>query len=264
MQKKTAPIGVMDSGVGGLSVVTALRQILPYEDILYFGDTANCPYGNKTREQLLNLSGNMLAYLTRRGVKCVALACNTTSSLAPILRERVDVPIITIAESAADTVTQAKLKRVGVIATVFTVGSGIYDRCIREASPDTAVDSVGSPNLAALVENAATTDAQFDAEIRACMDELLLRAPVEDVILGCTHYPLVLDRFRACYPALRFHDPAPQQAKRVLRYLTENEIANEPHRAKLTVFTTGDPEVFREKCEAYGYGETYDMEFLKV
>lgn len=264
MAKRSNPIGVTDSGVGGLSVVSALRRRLPQEDILYYGDTANCPYGNKTREQLLELSSHMLRFLQERQVKCVALACNTTSSLADVLRSRFDLPIITVAECAAGAVKDAGLDSVGLIATVYTVASGIYDRCIRAVCPATEVVGVGSRNLAALVEDPATTTEQIDDEIRRCLDEMLARRQVKDVILGCTHYPLVLDRFQACYPGIRFLDPAPRQARTVDAFLEEHDLKNETRRARLTVYTTGDPQVFRNLCTEQGFGDTYEMEFHKI
>lgn len=258
-----SPIGVADSGVGGLSVVRALRSELPHEDILYFGDTANCPYGNKTEEHLLMLSGNMLSFLEKRNAKCIALACNTTSALAPQLRMRIKTPIITIAECAANAVSELDVSAVGVIATKFTIAGGIYNRCIQCAAPGVAVYGIGSANLASLVERGAP-DAEIDSEIRLCMDQLLKNAPLKDVILGCTHYPLVMDRFQACYPELNFIDPAPQQAIALRKHLQAENLLAKPHRAKLTIFTTGDTEAFRAVCKENGFDDTYDMEFFHI
>ena len=139
--ERNAPIGVMDSGIGGLSVVAALMQILPTENIIYFGDTANCPYGNKSNEELLRLSGNMLRFLESRGIKCLALACNTTSALADILRAQFQVPIITVAECAADAIGGMSISDVGLIATVSTARSGIYEKRIHAIAPNTRVYS---------------------------------------------------------------------------------------------------------------------------
>ena len=258
-----APIGVADSGVGGLSVVRALRRELPHEDILYFGDTANCPYGNKTEEHLLMLSGNMLSFLEKRNAKCIALACNTTSALAPQLRMRIKTPIITIAECAANAVAELDVSAVGVIATKFTIAGGIYNRCIHSAAPGVAVHGIGSANLASLVERSANS-AEIDSEIKFCMEELLSKAPLKDVILGCTHYPLVLDRFKACYPELNFIDPAPQQAIALRKHLQSKNLLAKPHRAKLTIFTSGDTEAFQAVCKENKFDDTYDMEFFHI
>lgn len=263
MLQKYAPIGVMDSGVGGLSVVKALQKVLPHEDIIYFGDTANCPYGNKSRQELLSLSGNMLTFLQEKGVKCVALACNTTSALAPVLREKYHTPIITVAECAADAIGRLALDAVGLIATVATVNGGIYERGIQAVSPDTKVYSVGSPNLAALVES-GSENAQIEGEISSCVDVLLREAEIQHVILGCTHYPLVKNAFSQLYPNLEFIDPAPYQAEHVKAFLQNNDLQNDAHKAQLSIYTTGETESFLQFCQKIGLDENYNIEAHKV
>ena len=173
MMQHNAPIGVVDSGMGGLSVVLALSQSLPYEDIVYYGDTANCPYGNKSSQELIQLSSNMLRFLETKGVKCVALACNTTSALADTLRTKCSLPIITVAECAADAIGGLGLSSVGLIATVSTVNSGIYEKRIHAVDPTVRVYSQGSVNLARLVEENHESTDLVDAEIKACMQQLL-------------------------------------------------------------------------------------------
>ena len=264
MMQKNAPIGVMDSGVGGLSVVLSLQKILPHEDIIYYGDTANCPYGNKSRQELLSLSRHMLTFLENRGVKCVALACNTTSALADVLRPDYTAPIITVAECAADAIGRMGLKSIGLVATVSTVNSGIYETRIHAEDPDVKVYSQGSVHLARLVEeNHRATDA-VDAEIQTCMQQLLAKGEMQDVILGCTHYPLVKDRFRIACPDLHFIDPAPHQAAYIRDFLQKENIENEVHKPYLTVYTTGDPQVFAKVCKENGLSEHYDAEFLHI
>ncbi len=262
MLKSLAPIGVMDSGLGGLSVVMALQKLLPQEDILYFGDTANCPYGNKSREELLRLSSDMLRYLEGHHVKCVALACNTTSSLADELREVFHTPIITVAESAADAIARQNLTEVGLIATVSTVNSGIYPRRIAAVSPNCKVYSVGSVHLARLVETGVRQE--IEREIRSCMDSLLGEHPVNQVILGCTHYPLVLDIFQKHYPQVEFIDPAPYQALCVKTALTNAKMTANHEKAKLTICTTGDVDSFRRVCEETGLERFYEITYQYI
>jgi len=264
MMQTNAPIGVMDSGVGGLSVVKALQSVLPHEDIIYFGDTANCPYGNKSREELLCLSGNMLAFLQEMGVKCVALACNTTSSLAPILREKYNTPIITVAECASDAIGKLALDKVGLIATVGTVNGGIYKKRIHAVSPATSVHSVGSEHLATLVEEKDADPAAVEHEISACMDTLLSENALEYVILGCTHYPLVKDTFQKLYPALNFIDPAPYQAECVRTFLQENNLICDAKKSSLTIYTTGEPSAFLQFCKKIGLNQNYEISAYKV
>lgn len=264
MMVKQAPIGVMDSGVGGLSVVLALQKLLPWEDIIYYGDTANCPYGNKTKEQLLKLSGNMLSFLQNNRVKCVALACNTTSALADILRPNFTVPIITVAECAADAIGRMGLSSVGLIATVSTVNSGIYAQRIHAIDKTVLVPSHGSVHLARLVEENHPTHEAVDAEIKSCMDTLLSKENTDHVILGCTHYPLVRDRFEALYPQISFLDPAPYQADYVKSFLAKEDALNSCHKPSLTIYTTGDKKTFEDICSSNGLADHYNTGYFHI
>lgn len=264
MTQATAPIGVMDSGMGGLSVVRSLQNILPYEDIVYYGDTANCPYGNKSRNELLGFSRHMLSFLQENGVKCVALACNTTSSLADILRPEYAMPIITVSECGADAFGRMGINDIGLIATVATVDSGIYEKRICAVNPNAKVIGEGSVHLARLVEeNHPTTDA-VDTEIKECMERLLAKGDVSHVILGCTHYPLVADRFKAACPHIEFVDPAPHQVACIKEFLAENNALNQNHKPKLTVYTSGDTAGFKDMCSKTGLCDHYDAEFIHV
>ena len=189
MLNKSNPIGVMDSGIGGLTVVRELQRILPGEDIIYFGDSANCPYGNKTADQIFELSCHMLQFLGSNGVKCTAVACNTISTMAERLRPCFDFRIISIVEEAAKYVIREKLSSVGLIGTEFTVASGKYAELIHQGNPDCHVVGKGSPLLAALVDRGDFNQHDINLEITTQVDNILSREKVNDLILGCTHYP---------------------------------------------------------------------------
>ena len=191
MLDKSNPIGVMDSGIGGLTVVRELQRILPGEDIIYFGDSANCPYGNKTADQIFELSCHMLQFLGSNGVKCTAVACNTISTMAERLRPCFDFRIISIVEEAAKYVIREKLSSVGLIGTEFTVASGKYAELIHQGNPDCHVVGKGSPLLAALVDRGDFNQHDINLEITTQVDNILSREKVNDLILGCTHYPLL-------------------------------------------------------------------------
>ena len=190
------PIGVMDSGIGGLTVVRELQRILPGEDIIYFGDSANCPYGNKTSDQIFELSSHMLQFLGDNGVKCTAIACNTISTMADRLRPCFDYKIVSIVEEAAKYVLREHLKSVGLIATEFTVASGKYAELIHEGDPECKVVGKGSPLLAALVDRGDFNQHDINTEIRTQVDNILAREKVENLILGCTHYPIISETIR--------------------------------------------------------------------
>lgn len=243
--QNSAPIGVMDSGVGGLTVVRQLQSILPGEDILYYGDSANCPYGNRTPENIEQLSRKTLDFLAGKGVKAVAIACNTISALVENLKPHYDFPVLGIIAPAARAVAEAGLEAVGLVATEFTVTSGNYDKLIHALRPQTEVVAKGSPSLAALVDSGAFDDDAIDAEIREQVGDILSRRAVSHLILGCTHYPIVEENFRRCFPALRLIDPAREEAAALLRDLTARNLLNPAARGRFSIYTSGDPAVYR-------------------
>ena len=252
MKENERPIGVLDSGVGGLTVVRRIQALLPNEDILYFGDSANVPYGNKSEDEIYALTVKMLRFLAEKQVKCIAIACNTISTLIGRLRVGEPCPLINIIDAGSDYVARQRLARVGLIATEFTVRKGAYDERIRRLSPACEVVAKGSPRLAALIDKGDFDDEAINAEIRQQVDSILSRAPVEHLLLACTHFPIVEENFRACYPQLTLIDPAEEEARFMDRLLNEYGWHNGEKRGALSIFTTGDPAVYASVAERLG------------
>ncbi len=252
MQTNNSPIGVLDSGIGGLTVVRELQQLLPGEDIVYFGDSANCPYGNRSREEILALSRRMLRFLGSRSVKAVAIACNTISALADVLSQEFDFPIIGIIAPTAALVAREGLSDVGLFATEFTIASGGYERLIHALDPSVEVVGKGSPLLAELVDSGKFDKDAIDAEITRQIGNILSRAPVRHIILGCTHYPIVIDSFRRLYPGVEFINPAVEQARAVGSHLAENGGLSSKEKGTVSLFTSGSPEVFADTASRLG------------
>ncbi len=188
------PIGIFDSGVGGLTVLRAVRQRLPRESVVYLGDTARVPYGTKSRATIERYAIEDAAFLVEKGVKMIVVACNTASAMArESLRREFDVPFLTVlgpgARAAARTTRSG---RVGVIATEATIGSGAYERAIHEACGERAVEvfSRACPLFVPLVEE-GETDSQV---ARLLADQYLAplrEQQIDTLVLGCTHYPLL-------------------------------------------------------------------------
>lgn len=243
---KTAPIGVTDSGVGGLTVVRRLQELLPGEDIVYFGDSANCPYGNRSREELTALFSRNVEFLKAKGVKAVVVACNTTSALLDSLQRDFGVPMLTIIAPAARAVQRCGAKRVGLIATEFTVASGSYERQIHALCPETEVIAAGSPNLAGLIDRGETDGEAVDAEIAVRVGDVLRRGAVSHLILGCTHYPIVEGRFRACFPQLELIDPAREEAAAAAAALGAADLVNPAAKGRFTIYTSGETAVYEK------------------
>lgn len=187
-------VGVFDSGVGGLTVVRALRRALPGADIVYLGDTARVPYGSKSPRTIERYSLACQRFLLDRQVGLVLVACNTASATAlPALREASAVPVIGAVEpGAATALATTRNRRIGVIGTLGTIRSGAYERALAALAPDVAVSTLACPLLVPLAEEGWTDDEIAEAVARRYLARLLERDPALDtLVLGCTHYPLL-------------------------------------------------------------------------
>ncbi|MDD3223025.1 MAG: glutamate racemase [Clostridia bacterium] len=187
-----APIGVFDSGVGGLTVVREMIRQLPSENIVYFGDTARVPYGTKSRDTIISYSEQIVNFLMTKQVKAIVVACNTATSYAlDVLKEKIDIPIIGVVRPGALTaVNTTRNGKVGVIATEGTVGSGIYPEVIREYNPDIQVIQKACPLLVSFVEEGWTDDPVTDEVARRYLRSVQ-NSGVDTLVLGCTHFPLL-------------------------------------------------------------------------
>ncbi len=194
MNNKNAPIGVFDSGLGGLTAVRALRRLLPQEDIIYFGDTGRVPYGTRGVNTIIQYAKQDIAFLLSRNVKYVMAACGTVSSTLPQqFSDAMPVPYIGVVHSAAKAAVAAtRTGRIGVIGTPATIKSESYNRAISALLPDAAITATGCPLFVPLVENGyfgadnAVTKLVAQDYLRA-----VKAAEVDTLILGCTHYPLI-------------------------------------------------------------------------
>jgi glutamate racemase len=188
----SAPLGVFDSGLGGLTVVRALRAALPHEDIVYLGDTARVPYGTKGPATVTRYALTCANHLVARGVKAIVIACNTVSAVAPErLRVELDLPVLGVIEPGARAAADAtRVYKVGVLATAGTIASGAYPRAVSACS--TRVETYGSaaPLLVPLAEEGWTDGEVPRLAVRRYL-EPLARAGVDVIVLGCTHYPLL-------------------------------------------------------------------------
>jgi glutamate racemase len=221
------PIGVFDSGIGGLTVVAALRDILPAENIFYIGDTARVPYGGKSRRTVERYGIEIGGLLLAEHAKIIVVACNTASALAvPRMREMFKVPVQGVVQPGAAAAAKAtRNKAVGVIGTRATIASGAYEHAIKAIDPEIRVASAACPLLVPLIE-----EGMFDDEVT---DRMLARylAPLRDagvdtLVLGCTHYPLLRPAIaRAAGPGVTLVDSAENCALAVRDLLASSGLA---------------------------------------
>lgn len=189
---RNKPIGVFDSGVGGLTVVKALKKILPNEDIIYFGDTARVPYGSKSPETITQFALQDTKFLVARNVKMIIVACHSVSSVSlDDLRKGFDLPIIGVIEPGAKAAVRAtKNKRIGVIGTQATILSGAYERAIKKLSKEVEIVAKATPLFVPLAEEGWITNPITDAVARTYLAPLRAEN-IDTLLLGCTHYPLL-------------------------------------------------------------------------
>ena len=259
-----APIGIFDSGVGGYTVARALQKALPGEDIIYYGDGCNAPYGNRSKEDIVHLVRQILNFMASRQVKAVGIACNTISTLIDEFTGY-DFPIFSIVQAGADAVVSSGKGQAGVLSTMFTASTGAYAKLIHAADPNIAVFSQGSVNLAALVESGCAADEQIAAELHDSLGKLATAHPeLDTLVLGCTHYPLARDIIAREYPQFtNIIDPAMGQVEQLRACLAAHNAFN-PAGGSLRVFTSGECEKYETLAARLGMTLTGPVTGLHV
>lgn len=240
------PIGVFDSGLGGLTVVRALRRRLPHENVLYVGDTARVPYGTKSPETIRRYSLEIALFLMRHRVKMVVVACNTSSAWALSALKTLPIPVIgVIKPGARAAVARSKSKRIGVIGTPATVHSHAYRAAIRSHSPGAFVLENACPLFVPLVEEGLHDDA-VTATIAKRYLKPVLSKRIDTLVLGCTHYPLLKKTLQKVAGArVQLIDSADETAHDVEQTLSDNNLLNaQTRRGSLDCYVTDNAPSF--------------------
>ncbi|MFZ4638880.1 MAG: glutamate racemase [Nodosilinea sp.] len=219
-------IGIFDSGVGGLTVLSEIYRQLPNESVLYFGDTARLPYGSRSAEEILYFVRQILTWMADQQVKMVMMACNTSSALAlDIVQQEFPFPILGLIRPGAQAAALAS-KRIGVIATAATVNSNAYPNAIQELVPDCQVWQVGCPDFVSIVENNQVQDSYAHAVAQTYLKPLL-RAEVDTLIYGCTHYPHLAPVLKKILPpGTQYINPAISMVRAAARELDALGLRN--------------------------------------
>lgn len=243
------PIGVFDSGVGGLTVVKELMRLLPNENIVYFGDTARVPYGIKSKETIIRFSLENILFLLKQNVKTVVIACNTSSSAAlPLLKRHFKIPIVGVIGPGAKEATYAtRNKRIGVIATKATVNSHAYEREIKRLDSDIKVFNQACPLLVPLTEEGWARRKET-RDIASFYLKPMKNSGIDTLILGCTHYPLLKEVFRSILGnSVRLIDSARQVAYETKEILAiEGLLNNKRKQAKYIFYVSDELQQFKK------------------
>ena len=239
------PLGVFDSGVGGLTVAAALRRRLPGESLLYLGDTARLPYGTKSPETVRHCALNAVHFLVQQGIKLLVVACNTASAHAlTVLRKTYpDLPILGVVGAGARVAAQTSPSgRILVAATEGTCASGAFVRAITAQRTEAQVTQIPCPMFVALAEEGLADHPLADTTVAHYLAPRFATADAPDtLVLGCTHFPLLVPSLRRCLPpALRFVDCAVSVAEEVAQTLAQQGLASPPHQHGTTRFLVTD------------------------
>ena len=250
-----SPIGIFDSGIGGLTVLKEVRRDLPLENIVYFGDTARVPYGTKSKETITKFSIDNIHFLKNFNVKIVIVACNTASSLGlEAMKKNFSLPIVGVIEPGARAALSATRNgRVGVIGTKATIGSGAYETWLKQLDPKIKVYSQACPLFVPLVEEGWVEGDIVEDVARAYL-ESLKSFDIDTLILGCTHYPLLTQVIgKIMGDKVRLVNSAEETSKEAKRLLLEMHLLNEGAKKspQIRFYVSDEPEPFRSLGERF-------------
>lgn len=247
MSTETYPVGVFDSGVGGLSVVRALRQLLPAQPIHFLGDQAHVPYGPRTLDEVRGFSFALTRHLLAEGARLIVVACNTASAAAlyELRRAFPDTPFVGMEPAVKPAATHTRSGVVGVLATPATFQGALYASVVERFAQGVTLLQDTCPGLVQQIEAGAVQAPQTRAILEKAL-EPMLRQGIDTVVLGCTHYPFAIPVIEDIVgPQVQVIDPSPAVARQVQRLLAERGWLAVGAPAELRVETTGDPEAMQ-------------------
>lgn len=257
------PIGLFDSGVGGLTVLTSMQQVLPNENIIYIGDNCHCPYGDKTKEQLMTYTKVICDYFVSQNVKMIVLACNTTSAnvLAELQELYPQVPIVGVIHSTIHDFLARDKKSVLIIATHATIQSHKYQEIIHTYDDRIQTYELATPRLVPAIESG-----QYKSGMQDILKDYLSAYDdkVDSLILGCTHYPIVLDQIKEVFQGKEYISSSEAICQEVFSYLKIHHLMNDQPRKFAKIYTTGDVDEFRYSSEGFFDYQDLIVEHLEL
>ncbi len=253
-----APIGIYDSGLGGLSVWQQVRSLLPEESLLYLGDGKNCPYGSRSREEVARLADEAVACLVKQGCKLIVVACNTATAAAieELRVKYATMPIVGMEPAVKPACLRSKSRVVGVLATERSLDGELFRRTAARYGADIEVVTAAGKGFVELVEQNRESDDEAVACVARAMHEMLTRG-ADQIVLGCTHYPFLLEAMRKAAEGyeVEFVDSSPAVARRVVQLLDRFELRAEAgHRPEYRFETFAD-EAYRRRLEEKAFTE---------
>jgi|TARA_B110000037_G_scaffold189293_1_gene221417 glutamate racemase len=249
-----AALGIFDSGVGGLTVVRAVQDLMPGEDVIYLGDTARLPYGSKSPETIRRFADEDVAFLVGKGVKAIVVACNTATAHAlPALKERYCLPIIGVIEPGVEAaLTDRDAERIGIIATRGTIGSHAYQHALATKRTGLMIHGAATPLLVPLIEENWISEQVTKDVLKKYLDPLVEKG-IDTLMLACTHYPLLVPVLKELLPSdVRLVDSATTCAEDLRRMLSEKNLLSEKTEGgSLQIHLTDLSEQFEELAKRF-------------
>jgi len=246
---ESSPIGMFDSGLGGLTVFEKTAKLLPRESIIYLADTARVPYGGRSNSEILKINKEILDLMVGYGVKLVVIACGTSSAIAyPVMKDRYKIPMVGMIEGGAKLAAAAtKNKKIGVIATVGTINSLAYQTSIKALNKEAEVFGAACPLLVPLIEGGFAASRETESVLKEYLRPLMA-AKIDTLVLGCTHYPHLIKTIKGILgPGITIIDPADEAAKTARDILTRGKMTNTTNvPPKHRFIVTGSANNFRE------------------
>lgn len=262
------PIGIFDSGIGGLTVANAVSKLLPQEQIIYFGDTAHLPYGDKSKELIRSYAATITDFLLhQKKCKAVVIACNTASAAAyELLRDKYKdvVPVINVIDPMIEAViADDSIKKVGVIATKTTIASGVYAEKFSRRRPSLQYTELATPLLASMIEEGYYNDNISHAVLESYLSNETLNG-IDALVLACTHYPLIKNEISAYYKhSVKIFDSAEVVARK-LQWILEKESLASQKKAENDLFYVSDYTESFERTTNIFYGKEIHLELYNI
>lgn len=248
--KQNKPIGVYDSGVGGLTVFKELVDLLPSEKFIYFGDIKNLPYGEKSKEELIKIGKNIFDFFALKNVKAVVMACNTTSALLyDKVKNEYPFKIYPVIQTVAKDLANNSLNSLGVLATPATINSHAYKNQIMNYNPQITVFEQACPDWVKIVENKDFSFQNIEI-IKNDLEKMLMNNP-QKIVLGCTHYPYLIDILSEFAPKEMFINPAKKFAQLIMEDLKTNNLCIKNGTFQEEFYVSKNPQQFVEAAKMF-------------
>jgi glutamate racemase len=254
MKHPSGSIGIFDSGLGGLTILKALKEALPEEDFIYFGDTANVPYGGKTPEEICRIALNGALFLKKHYIKLLIIACHTACAFSlDEMRRKLDIPVVGVIEKSLEALIETTLtNHIGIIATKATTSSKTYSRALAFLKPSVSVTTVACPLFVPMIEEGLDHHPIMEV-ISEHYFSSFENKNIDTLLLACTHYPLLMPLLQKKVPkGIKLLDPAPFCASSTKSFLERLNLINASNReGSITVFVSRDPPQFQKLAKRF-------------